>query len=116
MSSRAPEREIYGIIGKIENSAHVQASWNAYFSKNTIDAFMAKYPTTVDTLQERLSEMFTHDRRLYIVSASLSKSIVEVLDVCNSTPVNLILNRSGILHGMHFDGDFTDVRSVIDLL
>ena len=66
-SNKSTDREIYGIIGKFPNASKIQKEWNEYFKEKGIDAFMAKYPTEIDELPERLSEMFHFDRRMYLV-------------------------------------------------
>ncbi|MBU0766206.1 hypothetical protein KKF55_00235 [Patescibacteria group bacterium] len=97
-------RELYGIIGKIPDSGKLQSEWNKFFEKEGIDAFMDKYPTTVETLPERLSEMFHFDRRAYIVGDKLQEAIIPLLDQIDELAiekgrVNLVLNIGGVLTG-----------------
>jgi shikimate 5-dehydrogenase len=96
-------RELYGIIGKIPNAGAVQSQWNAFFAKEGMDAFMDKYPTTVATLPERLSEMFHFDRRLYLVGKPLQEAIIPLLDALDQSAeeggVDCVVNNGGVLTG-----------------
>jgi len=96
------DREIYGIIGKVPNASKIQAEWNAYFKEKGIDAFMDRYPTTLETLPERLSEMFHFDRRMYIVGPELEKEVSTHLDKVEegSGKFLIILNEGGVLKGI----------------
>ena len=112
-------RELYGIIGKFPNASAIQRVWNAYFTEEGIDAFMDRYPTTIDTLPERLSEMFHFDRRLYLVGEDLQEGIVPLLDALDKSAqqaerVELVINRGGVLHGCLL-GDL-DLLSVVECL
>jgi len=98
------QRELYGILGSYPQAGKDMAWWNASFSKQGIDAWMSKYPTTVKTLPERLSEMFHFDRRAYIVSPALEKAVLSSLDRLEESAkaegrVNTILNEKGVFVG-----------------
>lgn len=98
------DRQLYGLLGSVPNGSKVQAAWNKYFHEEGIDAFMGKYPATIDTLPERLSEMFHFDRRFYIVSEKLGPSIIALLDHIDSSAtevsdVDFVLNEDGVLTG-----------------
>ena len=96
----AVDRELYGILGDVPKANLIQKEWNAYFRDHNMDAFMDRYPTTVETLPERLSEMFHFDRRLYIVAESLQDNIIPLLDeVEGEGSVNMIMNEEGKLVG-----------------
>ena len=95
-------RELYGILGKIPDAGKLQSEWNVYFEKKGMDAFMDKYPTTVETLPERLSEMFHFDRRAYLVGPELQEAIIPLLDNVDDSAkkkgnVNLVVNKNGVL-------------------
>jgi len=105
------DREIYGIIGTIENSSEIRSKWNAYFEDTGIDAFIDKYPTTIETLPERLSEMFHFDRRAYVVGDNLQEAVIPLLDKSESK-VNLIINDGGVMKGIWFEGDFEDIENM----
>ena len=99
-----PDRELYGILGKFPDASAVQKEWNAHFAGQGIDAFMDRYPTTVDQLPERLSEMFHFDRRMYLVGHELNEVIVPLLDTVTEAAakegkVHLIINAGGVLAG-----------------
>jgi len=100
-------RELFGIIGKDTNARKLQAEWNVFFEDNGMDAFIDCYPTTIENLPERLSEMFHFDRRLYIVSSSLQEAIkplLDSLDKCASEKgrVDIVVNENGVLTGKFF--------------
>ncbi|MFH1670551.1 MAG: hypothetical protein ABIA92_03100 [Patescibacteria group bacterium] len=100
----SPERELYGIMGKVPNAGKLQSQWNAFFKKEGMDAFMDKYPTTVEQLPERLSEMFHFDRRAYIVGPELQEEIMPLLDEIDELSrekgrANLVLNKDGVIIG-----------------
>jgi shikimate 5-dehydrogenase len=95
-------RELYGIIGKIPDSGKFQSKWNRHFDKEGMDAFIDKYPTTVEQLPERLSEMFHFDRRAYIVGKELQVAIIPLLDEVDDAVkdrVEVVINRGGIMKG-----------------
>ena len=104
----APERELFGIIGTYPDVSRLQSEWNAYFTKNDIDAFMNKYPTTPSTIPERLSEMFHFDRRAYVVGPVLAKHIAPHLDNvdCPEDAINFVVNIGGVFHGRCIDDPF----------
>lgn len=100
-------RLLCGILGSYPGAAALQKEGNAYFRKANIDAFLARYPATTETLPERLSEMFHFDRRFYICAEALSSAIlplVDVVDVSADTAkkVTVIVNRNGVLTGYFF--------------
>ncbi|MBU2213931.1 hypothetical protein KKC44_03025 [Patescibacteria group bacterium] len=97
-------RELYGILGKVPEAGKLQAQWNAFFEKEGMDAFMDKYPTTVETLPERLSEMFHFDRRAYIVGPDLQEAIIPLLDeieeeVLKKRKAEVVINNNGVMKG-----------------
>ena len=105
-------RELYGIIGTLSNASQIRAKWNAYFEEKGIDAFIDKYPTTQETLPERLSEMFHFDRRAYIVGDSLQEEIVELLDEAEPK-MNFVINDRGVMSGIWIESDFEDAETVL---
>ncbi|MCF7844424.1 MAG: hypothetical protein K9M03_01170 [Kiritimatiellales bacterium] len=97
-------RELYGIIGKIPDAGKLQSKWNKFFEKEGMDAFMDKYPTNVDQLPARLSEMFHFDRRAYIVGADLQEAIIPLLDEVEKEAleqgrVEVVINKNGVMKG-----------------
>ena len=106
-SRTSVQRELYGILGDIPNSGAVRSAWHKYFTEQNIDACLTKYPTTVDTLPERLSEMFHFDRRLYIVGEDLQEAILPLLDQLDNSvtgaKVNVVRNDRGIFTGLWVD-------------
>jgi shikimate 5-dehydrogenase len=102
----SPDRELYGILGSHPDVSRLQSTWNAYFAKNAMDAFMDKYPTTVTTMHERLSEMFHFDRRAYIVGPTLQEAIIPFLDTCSEARVNCVVNTRGVFRGYLIDDPF----------
>lgn len=100
----AIHRELFGILGSFPVAGKEMARWNKSFAKQGIDAWMSKYPATVKTIPERLSEMFHFDRRAYLVSPSLEKVVLPFLDRLETHAkqegrVNTILNERGVLVG-----------------
>ncbi len=87
----------------MKNASKIQKEWNKYFKEEGIDAFMAKYPTKVDQLPERLSEMFHFDRRMYLVGEDLQESVGQLLDTLDESvdegKVSIIKNEGGIFTG-----------------
>jgi len=69
---------------------------------------MVHYPATIQTLPERLSEMFHFDRRLYAVDPALQSEVMKLLDEVSTEAikqgrVNLVRNRGGVLQGHYVD-------------
>lgn len=107
---RSATRELFGIIGKVDNVSRIKSDWNRRFKQKGIDAFLDSYPTTAANLPERLSEMFHFDRRGYIVGDNLQEQIVPLLDEINESVaeeemVDTVINRDGILVGYYLHGD-----------
>lgn len=97
-------RELYGILGKVPKAGALQAQWNAQFAKEGIDAFVDKYPTTVEQLPERLSEMFHFDRRAYLLGVELQEAVLPLLDhvdpvAAEQGRVAVVMNEGGVLTG-----------------
>ena len=104
-------RELFGILGSLENTSAVLKAWNHAFSEGGIDAFMDRYPTTKENLPERLSEMFHFDRRGYVIGAALQEEIIPLLDDTDgSDRVNTVWNDGGVMKGLWIDenGEKTD--------
>ena len=106
-----PNRELFGIIGSIENISAVKKKWNAFFLKEGIDAFLDSYPTKEAEIPERLSEMYHFDRRGYIVGKPLQLAIIPLLDVVDESvkeegSVDTVVNSNGVLTGYCVRGDF----------
>jgi len=100
-------RELYGILGAHPQASTLQREMNAIFDAEGIDAFCDRYPTNVDQIPERLSEMFHFDRRAYIVGSKLQEAILPLLDVVDTSgAVDLVLNKGGVLTG-YFLGDIS---------
>ncbi len=97
-------REIFGILGHLPNAENVLAAWNRRFREEGRDADMVRYPTTVETLPERLSEMFHFDRRGYILAPALRVAIAPLLDIVDGqATVDTVWNDHGILRGFRFE-------------
>ncbi|MAE68789.1 hypothetical protein CL635_03220 [bacterium] len=99
-----PERELFGIIGSLENTSGEKRWWNSRFTEEGLDAFMDNYPTKESELPERLSEMFHFDRRGYIVGKALQEAIIPLLDHIDDTAagegrVDFVANTGGIMTG-----------------
>jgi shikimate 5-dehydrogenase len=112
-----PERELMGILGSLDNTSEEMSWWNAEFKKLGMDAALSRYPTEVDTLPERLSEMFHFDRRGYIVGKGLQEAIIPLLDYIDSSvelalngsegegTVDTVHNAGGVMTGYFCDGN-----------
>jgi shikimate 5-dehydrogenase len=112
-----PERELMGILGSLDNTSEEMSWWNEEFKKLGMDAALSRYPTEVDTLPERLSEMFHFDRRGYIVGFALQKAIIPLLDSIDSSVglalsegegegrVDTVCNVGGVMTGYFCDGN-----------
>ena len=101
---RNPTRELYGILGKMDNSSAILREWNSYFREQGMDASMERYPASTENLPERLSEMFHFDRRLYLVSDALGEAIIPLLDAVDAlaqNKVNVVVNKNGIMTGYY---------------
>lgn len=121
------DREIFGILGKHPERSALQRTWNAYFEAEGIDAFLDYYPTTEDTIHERLSEMYHFDRRAYIVGSALTEAILSYVDVVHPSAeqalrqgsgqgsANLLYNRGGVVEGWHIE-DMSDPEKVLAIL
>jgi hypothetical protein len=99
------QRLVFGLIGSTcKESARKQ--WNELLKKQGIDGFFDFYRTeNRDDLVLRLSEMFLHERRGYIVAPELRQFLPELLDsVVPDTGgiINVIKNEGGLLRGYHF--------------
>ena len=95
--------------------------WNAKFMKEERDAYMDCYPTTPETLPERLSEMFHFDRRGYIVASALQEAIIPVLDIIDSSAkgegrVDFVVNRDGVFTGYFLNLLHSDQVEAIEAL
>ena len=102
-----PTRELFGILGSIEDCSGELRWWNKRFSAAGMDAAMVRYSARADTLPERLSEMFHFDRRGYIVGDALEKDIVPLLDgiVSDDGRVDTVYNDGGVLTGYFLHAD-----------
>lgn len=99
-----PHRELFGIIGKIDDVSSEKKWWNARFLKEGLDAYMDSYPTKERELPERLSEMFHFDRRGYIVGKPLQIAIIPLLDRIDASAegegrVDFVVNNGGVMTG-----------------
>ena len=99
-----PDRELFGIIGTVEDVSSEKKWWNAQFLEKGIDAFMDSYPSKEKELPERLSEMFHFDRRGYIVGKPLQEAIIPLLDALDTAAegegrVDFVSNASGVMTG-----------------
>lgn len=85
------------------DSSATLREWNAAFRKQRKDAVLVLYPTTIQNLPERLSEMFHFDRRGYIVGDDLARAVIPLLDHVEDTArrkgVTYVENRRGVLVG-----------------
>lgn len=113
-------REIFGILGKIPERSAIQKKWNHHFKINSMDAFLDYYPITVETIPERLSEMYHFDRRAYIVGSALTEAVYRYMDELDAAAleegsVNLIINRDGKLHG-YYVSDNTQIENVLSFI
>jgi len=98
-----PNRELFGIIGTVDDVSGEKKWWNAQFKDKGIDAFMDSYPTKEKELPERLSEMFHFDRRGYIIGNPLQEAIIPLLDQLDSSVgegrVDFVANTGGVMTG-----------------
>lgn len=99
-----PNRELFGIIGKLDDISTEKKWWNKRFAERGMDAFMDSYPTKEKELPERLSEMFHFDRRAYIVGKPLQEAIIPLLDrvdgsVTGEGRVDFVTNTGGVMTG-----------------
>ena len=99
-----PDRELFGIIGKVNDISAQKKWWNARFKEEGKDAFMDSYPTKEREIPERLSEMFHFDRRGYIVGKPLQEAIIPLLDHIGTSAegegrVDFVANTGGVMTG-----------------
>jgi len=105
-----PTRELFGILGSVEKISDEMSWWNKQFAQKGMDAALSRYPTTADTLPERLSEMFHFDRRGYIVGKGLTEAIISLLDGLDASAiekgsVDTVLNTNGVMTGYFCGND-----------
>ena len=103
-----PSRELFGVIGSLKNTSEEKRYWNHRFLEEGTSAFFDHYPTKLEELPERLSEMFHFDRRGYIVGNGLQEAIIPLLDAVDAFArgdgrVSVVCNRGGILTGYLLD-------------
>ena len=105
-----PTRELFGILGSLDNVSDEMSWWNRQFVQKGLDAALSRYPTQTTELPERLSEMFHFDRRGYIVGKGLTEAIIPLLDSIDASAmeegsVDTVLNRGGIMTGFFCGND-----------
>ena len=88
------------------------------FRSRGIDAFFDFYRTKTERdLELRLSEMFLHERRGYIVDPRFSHAIIPLLDRLDvraeeSSTVDTVVNEEGVFVG--YDTSSTDDQSQME--
>lgn len=112
-----PDRQLFGVIGTVDNVSALKKQWNGYFTDEGLDAFMDSYATTPQELPERLSEMYHFDRRGYIVGKPLQKAIIPLLDALDASSegegrVDTVVNRGGVMTGYYCAEDFATLRAL----
>lgn len=112
-----PDRQLFGVIGVINDVSTLRSEWNTWFEAEGIDAFMGYYPTKEAELPDRLSEMFHFDRRGYIVGKALGKAIIPLLDHLDSTAVeegsvDTVVNDGGVFTGYFLQTDTQKLQQV----
>lgn len=90
---------VCGLLGKHEQRKQIMQAWNHFFITEKLSAGLHQYPTNNDTIQLRLSEMFTLNRLFYIVNQPLGIAALPLLDTYESDEPNYIINYNGVLHG-----------------
>ncbi len=102
-------RFIVGLLAK-RHDARMRTRWNRMFAEEGGHGFFDCY-RTADTPPEdlalRLSEMFLHGRRGYVVGEEFQRSIVPLLDVLSreareAGAVDTVVNDDGVLRGEWF--------------
>ena len=112
-----PPTFIIGLIGPVCTHS-ARKTWNEMFRSRGIDAFFDFYRTKTERdLELRLSEMFLHERRGYIVDARFSHAIIRLLDRLDvraeeSSTVDTVVNEGGVFVG--YDTSSTDDQSQME--
>lgn len=112
-----PDRQLFGVIGTVDDVSALRKQWNTFFEAQGMDAFMDYYPTPEAELPERLSEMFHFDRRGYIVGKPLQKAIIPLLDQLDESAreegsVDTVANIGGVLTGYFLSCNFEQQKEV----
>lgn len=110
------DRKLYGIIGKVRDGSKLQSAWNAWLEQHDIDGFADRYPTSVDMIPERLSEMFHFDRKLYVIAPDLRREVATYLDRFDHDEPDVIVNERGVLHGVRIGIDDMEIKAMVDAL
>lgn len=99
-------RTIIGLLGQSRDTPQIRF-WNALFRERSMDAFCDFYRTNDGAdLELRLSEMFLHHRRGYVLSKELQPLVVPLLDRTEGTgSVDTVVNQGGVLIGCHAGND-----------
>lgn len=104
------DRTIIGFIGPVLPD-QARAEWNAYFRQQGSPLEFQFYRTkTREELELRLSEMFVHGRRGYVVHPVFSATVIPLLDRLNASSeqaqkVDTIVNEDGRLCGYFLHAD-----------
>jgi hypothetical protein len=106
---------VYGILGKDTAAIEINACWNHYFLAHNMPCSMHKYPTVPSAIVERLSEMFTYERALYIISVPLQSSIAAACDRVDTTDLpNMVINIRGVLCATFCPVSLTDTAACLE--
>jgi shikimate 5-dehydrogenase len=90
--------------------------WNEIFREREIDAFFDFYRTSTDRdLELRLSEMFLHERRAYLLDPLFSLSVRPLLDRMDPSAkatqrIDTVINDDGILIGFDMGATLDDQK------
>lgn len=111
------DRVLLGILGTSSTSSVLLREWNRFLRNAGIDGSMDRYPCTAAALPECLSAMVHFDRRGYIVTRSLQKEIIVLMDRLDSSAVkrnavDTVVNDGGVLVGYFLDNDAERRRDV----
>jgi shikimate 5-dehydrogenase len=109
-------RMLLGVLGKVENLSSIRSAFDGFINKQQLDVSFDYYTTKPEELHERLSEMFHHDRRGYLLAEDLQTAIVPLLDEQRSEKVNVILNDNGTMIGLWLDLPFDEPENVVEKL
>jgi len=109
-------RILLGVLGKIENLSSVRSAFDKFINNNELDVSFDYYATKPGELHERLSEMWHHDRRGYVLADDLQAAIIPLLDTIEGDKVNVIVNDNGTIIGKWLPLDFNNPTRVVEQL
>jgi shikimate 5-dehydrogenase len=109
-------RILLGVLGKVENLSSIRSHFDLFINKQQLDVSFDYYQTKPSELHERLSEMWHHDRRGYLLAEQLQQAIIPLLDECKYERVNVIVNNKGRMIGAWLDIDFSNAVNTVEKL